>query len=318
MARKSRIHVPGGVYHILLSGNPEEKIFYDDDDYLNFYSLLADGVERFNYKIHAFCLMEDQIHLVLEVGETPLSKIVQNFTFRHTRWINKKVNRKGSLFQGRYKATLIDPNVYLTELVRYVHLAPIRNAAVDTLMQYPWISHHTYLKLHVISWITTDRVLSEFSTTERFARQKYHSFIMQGIGKKTMDFSFLTNQNDRVLGDENFINTMNTLVEKTTDSASPGLEQIVAVVCDHINVDAKDLKSPSQARMLSEARSFIAWFAVKLGAARLSEIAKLFDRDTSTISASIARLEKNFGLQYKLQRLRGEILEKLNKLVFRR
>ena len=107
MARKKRIHVPGGVYHVMMRGNGGQDIFFADQDRYRFYLLLQEGTIRFDYRVHAFCLM-DNVHLAVQVAHIPLSKIIQNLSFRYTKWVNKHQGRMGHLFQGRYKAILID------------------------------------------------------------------------------------------------------------------------------------------------------------------------------------------------------------------
>jgi putative transposase len=103
MIRKPRLHVPGGLYHVRLRGNGEQDIFSDDEDRYHLYLLIQQGVERYGYRVHGFCCMTNPIHLAIQVAEDPLSGIMQNLSFRYTRWINNKQARMGHLFQGRYK-----------------------------------------------------------------------------------------------------------------------------------------------------------------------------------------------------------------------
>ena len=113
MARKPRIHYPGAFYHVILRGNGGQDIFFSKNDRTKFYLLLQEGIERFGHRIHAFCLMTNHIHLVIQIGDIPLSKIMQNVTFRYTRYINARRKEFGHLFQGRYKAILIDADTYI-------------------------------------------------------------------------------------------------------------------------------------------------------------------------------------------------------------
>jgi putative transposase len=108
MARKQRVYCPGAFYHVILRGNSGQTIFFDDKDRTRFYLLLQEGVERFGHRIHAFCLMTNHIHLAIQIADISLSRILQNLCFRYTRWVNWRQGRTGHLFQGRYKAVLID------------------------------------------------------------------------------------------------------------------------------------------------------------------------------------------------------------------
>src|SRR5438128_1261231 len=113
MARKPRIYFPGAVYHVMLRGNGGMRIFFLDEDREYFYFLIGEGIRRYKYEIHGFCLMSNHVHFLLRVGNVSLSKIIQNISFRYTRWINKREKRVGHLFQGRYKAILVDDESYL-------------------------------------------------------------------------------------------------------------------------------------------------------------------------------------------------------------
>ena len=126
MARKPRIHLPGGVYHVMLRGNGGQAISSGDEDYAYLYRLFDEGTQRFGYRVHAFCCMPNHLHLAVQVGEIPLSRALQNVAFRYTRWINRRTQRIGHLFQGRYKALLVEKDAYLVELSRYIHLNPVR------------------------------------------------------------------------------------------------------------------------------------------------------------------------------------------------
>jgi len=126
MARKPRVHVAGGYYHVMMRGNVGSDLFFSNADYCRFLLLLQEGIERYGHRVHAFCLMTNHVHLLIQVGDTPLSRIIQNLGFRYTRYINSKRKEVGHLFQGRYKAILVDEDSYLLELARYIHLNPVR------------------------------------------------------------------------------------------------------------------------------------------------------------------------------------------------
>ena len=124
MARRPRFHLPFGIYHVMLRGNDGLPIFFSDADRCRMSLLLQEGVEQFSHYIHAFCFMSNHIHLAIQVRETSISRIMQNLAFRYARYINKKYDRVGHLFQGRFKSIIVDGNRYLKELVRYIHLNP--------------------------------------------------------------------------------------------------------------------------------------------------------------------------------------------------
>ena len=122
MARSKRYYYPVAFYHVMLRVNHAQDIFFSDVDRYNMCFLLQEGRERYGHRIHAFCFMRNHIHLLIQVGETSLSKIIQNLAFRHTRKINHRMNRLGRLYQGRFKSVLIEEESYFLRLLRYILL----------------------------------------------------------------------------------------------------------------------------------------------------------------------------------------------------
>jgi REP element-mobilizing transposase RayT len=206
MARKPRVHYPGALYHAILRGNSGQTIFFDDNDRTRFYLLIQEGVERFGHRIHAFCLMTNHVHLAIQIADISLSRILQNLSFRYTRWVNWRRGKTGHLFQGRYKAVLIDADTYLQELTRYIHLNPVQAGMVRETEKYPWSSYRAYLGLETIPWLTTDWVLSQFSKRLSVARRAYMRFIQEGKGGGHQEEYHRGSDTDsRILGDDTFI-----------------------------------------------------------------------------------------------------------------
>lgn len=292
MARKPRLHVPGGFYHVILRGNGGQDIFYIKGDRSRFLLLLQEATERFSCRLHAFCLMSNHLHLVIQVSETPLSKIIQNISFRYTRYINKRKKRIGHLFQGRYKAILVDADNYLLELIRYIHHNPVRAAMVTDPAEYQWSSHQNYLGKGNIPFLTTDFVLSQFGKKRAAARKAYHDFILKGITEGRRADFHQGETDSRILGDDGFTDTI--LNRKVTHKKIK-LATIIAYVCEQHNVDEEELRHLSRRRNYAEIRGVIGLLAVKLKAAPLAEVAKHFNRDLSTLSRIVHNVEKKFN-----------------------
>jgi putative transposase len=176
MPRKPRIHFLGAVYHVILRGNAGAPIFFEVRDRYRLYLFLQQTVERFHCRIHGFCLMSNHIHLIMQVAEVPLLRIMQSLALRYTKWINYTQGRTGHVFQGRYKALLLDADAYMLELVRYIHLNPVRAGIASTAEEHPWSGHRAYVGMEVVPWLTTDWVLSFFSDKAEAARKKYQAF----------------------------------------------------------------------------------------------------------------------------------------------
>lgn len=183
MTRKSRIHYPGAVYHAILRGNNKQTIFFSDEDRTQFCLFLQETIEQYDCRIHGFCLMTNHVHLAVQVNLVPLSKNMQSLCTKYARWINWRYQRVGHLFQGRYKAILVEINSYLVELIRYIHLNPVRAKLVEQAKDYSWSGHKTYLGLEEIPWLTTDWVLSTFAEDRQLAQKHYKEFILAGDKK---------------------------------------------------------------------------------------------------------------------------------------
>ena len=145
MARRNRYHLPSATYHVMLRGNAGDQIFDVDQDRCKMSFLIQEGVERYGHKLLAYCFMTNHVHLAIQVGQISLSRIMQNLSFRYTRHINRRRKRIGHLFQGRFKSIMVDSERYLKELVRYIHLNPVRAGIVKLPNQYQWSSHNVYL-----------------------------------------------------------------------------------------------------------------------------------------------------------------------------
>ena len=288
MARKPRIHLPGGLYHVILRGNGGQSVFLRDDDRYRFYLLLHEGTCRFGYRVHAFCLMTNHIHLALQAGDIPLSCGMQNLSFRYTRWINWQEKRTGHLFQGRYKAVVVDGDSYLQELVRYIHLNPVRTGMVKDPEEYPWSGHRAYLGKEFLPWLTTDWIIGQFGKSVAKARAAYRSFVLDGLGEEHRPEFHSGREDSRVLGDDTFL-----------DKCLSGFggipmrltaQEIADKVCLAYNIDETTLKTRSQQRVASEARAVVGWLARELGCVTLSDVGRLVNRDVGSISSAVRRL----------------------------
>jgi REP element-mobilizing transposase RayT len=291
MARKPRVHHPTALYHVIMRGNARQNIFFGDEDRCRFYLLLQEGLERYGHRIHAFCLMTNHIHLVIQVGEVSLSRIMQNLTFRYTRWVNWRQGRSGHLFQGRFKAIMVDADAYLLELTRYIHLNPVRAGIVQSPAEYPWSGHLAYLGEESLPWLTTDWVLSQFTEKSAGARLAYSEFIDQGRDEgHRLDYHSGAANDSRILGGDPFI-------EKVLAQAGArppqrlGLADIIMAVCREYGIEEQEIKAPGKYRNFSAARGMAAWLILETSGTTLAELSRYTGRDVSTLSAAAKALQ---------------------------
>ncbi len=170
MARKPRVEFSGALYHVICRGNQRQVIFRNDADRKYYLDSLERYRQWYGFKVYAYVLMSNHVHMLLETGGMPLSRIMQGLQLRYTGYFNRKYNKVGHLFQGRYKAILCDRDAYLLELVRYLHLNPQRMRSPMQAATYRWSSHGAYLGKGNIVTIETVPVLREFAKSVGKAR----------------------------------------------------------------------------------------------------------------------------------------------------
>ncbi len=185
MGRPLRIEYEGAHYHITTRGNERREVFKSKRDREKFLSYLESAVMRYGAVIHAYCLMDTHFHLLLETPSANLSQIMQHINGAYTNYFNTKRKRSGHLFQGRFKAILIEANEYATELSRYIHLNPVRAGMVKRPEEYPWSSYREYIGVKdAAAWLSTAFVLGYFGEKTAEARERYRSFVEDLLEKE--------------------------------------------------------------------------------------------------------------------------------------
>ena len=214
MTRPLRIEFAGALYHVTSRGNAQEDIYCDDNDRAMFLEILKEVCERFNWVIHAYCLMSNHYHLLVETPDGNLSKGMRHLNGVFTQRFNRTRNRAGHLFQGRYKAILVQKDSYLLELARYIVLNPVRANMVPTPQDWPWSSYRPTAGISAIeSWLTVDWILSSFSDQKNKSLTLYREFVLEGMNRSKI-WNELKNQ--IYLGDESFIDAMQSKVSSQT------------------------------------------------------------------------------------------------------
>ncbi|MCP5418988.1 MAG: transposase [Gammaproteobacteria bacterium] len=313
MARKTRLHIPGGLYHVILRGNGGQSVFFADADRCRLMLLLQEGSSRFDYRVHAFCLMDDHFHLLLQIGDKPLSKLMQNLAFRYTRWVNRGQQRTGHLFQGRYRAILIDQDKYLLELVRYIHLNPVRTGQVPDPADYPWSGHRAYLGQETLPWLTTQEALRRFGVADsERARRRYAGFVTAGITLPAEPRFHRGGRCDtRILGTEGFVHEVLTASTPSVRQP-PALDTVVQEICRAYGLSESQLSSRQAGRLAAQARALTGLIAMQTGAESLTAVSLRFNRDVATLSTGIRRLTAKILAQGNHGNPWGGVLERFD------
>lgn len=292
MAREARLHIPYALYHVSLHSNASESLFVDKQDGLTFYKLLAEGKQKFGHDILGFCLLDDQVHLAIKIAEQPLSQIIHNLTFRYTRWFNSRHQRSGHLFAGRYKATVVQVEKYLPDLIRYLHLSPVRLNLATKPAEFIWSSHRIYLGKDKLDWLNTDLLLNMFDKSNSKARLLYQDFIREGMAHGRPKDLVAAKFTGRVFGDAVFTKTMLGYAEHEQPNKTVSLDQLITAVTTQYQISESELVSLGKQRSSSVARGVLAYLVKQTATISFTDLAKRVNRDATTLSAHASRIEK--------------------------
>jgi len=212
MARPLRLELAGALYHVTSRGDGREDIFLSDEDRVAWLETLAEVCKRFNWVCHTYCQMTNHYHLVIETPDANLSKGMRQLNGVYTQRFNRSHRRVGHVFQGRFKAILVEKDSYLLELARYVVLNPLRAKMVRRLEQWLWSSYRASCgQAAKPDWLQVDFVLSQFGAQRARAVAKYIAFVHEGAGLPSV-WGQLRGQ--VYLGSAAFVGKMQSLVDK--------------------------------------------------------------------------------------------------------
>lgn len=206
MARPLRVEFPGALYHVMARGNARQSIVADDSDRRRLLATVGEVVEKHNVLCHAYCLMNNHYHLLLETPDGNLSHAMRDIGGRYTQQFNRRHRRVGHLFQGRYKAILVEKESFLLELARYIVLNPVRSGLCRSAGMYPWSSYRaTVGRTNVPRWLTIDSVLGRFGEIQHASQRRYAAFVGANRG---VDRALQPEQSQVLLGRPEFIERM--------------------------------------------------------------------------------------------------------------
>ena len=214
MPRFHRLFLTGYPLHVVQRGHDRKPVFDGDADYRYYLDNLREQKGLLDIKIYAFCLMTNHVHIVLQPDSEPgsVSKLMRVLAARQTRRINKARKRSGTLWEGRFKASLIDTDSYLLACCRYVDLNPIRARLVDAPECYQWSSFRSRTGLQPISWLDFDTAYQSLGNSPKSRASRYSRFVAEGIGESEMDLIRQAVRRNQLTGSKHFVDA---IVEKT-------------------------------------------------------------------------------------------------------
>ncbi len=273
MSRPLRLEFAGALYHVTSRGNERKAIYAEDADFDLFLEVLAQVCQRFNWVVHAYCLMTNHYHLLLETPEPNLSQGMRQLNGVYTQQFNRRHHRVGHLFQGRYKAILVQKDSHLLEVCRYIVLNPVRAGMADTCSQWPWSSYRdSCAERNAPPWLAVDQLLLLFAKQRTEAISKYQQFVDAGVGK--VIWGELKQQ--IFLGSEEFVGRLQRQIEL------PGLLSEVPAV------QKRDIAKPLDWYASQGTRNEAIQQAFASGGYSMAELSRYFGLHYGTISRIIS------------------------------
>ena len=322
MARPLRVEYPGAHYHVINRGNAGGNIFKTKKDREKFLNYLGKAVDRFSLTIHTYCLMSNHYHLLVETPKTNLSAAMQWFSVSYAVYYNRRHQRRGHLFEGRFKALLIEADAYLKELSRYIHLNPVRAKLVEKPAAYKWSSYLALIgKTKTPDWLETKRVLGYFGRKKREAVKNFKLFV------EGTDADSLENPTNRaaggfILGDVDFVQWVKEtfLYMREEEKEIPqlqvlkpkiSLERILRSVCDEFGCEGEQIRKKGRKRNL--AREFAIYLSRDLSGLSCRDLGVFFGgvsgaAITMKYNQVIRETAQNRKLQRKINRIKRQIL----------
>jgi len=323
MPRRSRIDAPGALHHIIARGIDRKSIFKDDADKDNFLGRLKNILTNSTTLCFAWALIPNHFHLLLRTGSVPISIVMKRLLTGHAIYFNRKHRRVGHLFQNRYKSILCQEDAYLLELVRYIHLNPIRAKIVPDLKfldKYAYSGHAAIMGKKKNGWQDTDYVLKFFHTKLSIARRRYRENVKKGISvgkrpdliggglvrsaggwdalKGLRRIKAYMKGDERILGDGDFVETVLKASKDEFDrkyllkDRGYDLNAVVDRVAEVLGVNRAEVLSPGRQPRRVQARSLVCYWASRELGMSMVELSKRLKISQPTVSQSANRGEK--------------------------
>lgn len=323
MPRKARIDAPGAFHHIIIRGIERRKIFREDADRVNFLGRLGDIVVDTKTECFAWALIPNHAHMLLRTGCVPIATVMRRLLTGYAVSFNRKYRRHGQLFQNRYKSILCQEDVYMKELVRYIHLNPMRAKLVSEMKgldKYRWSGHRVILGKTKNEWQNIDYVLGLFGDTKLKARRQYRTFVQKGIAegkradltggglirsqggwgqiKALLKSGIRLKGDERILGDSEFVESVLKESDERFErkyllqARGYGFSEVVERVANLLDLEVNEVLRSGKQPHIVEARSLVCFWANRELGMTTVEIARRLGICQSAVSRSSLRGEK--------------------------
>jgi putative transposase len=311
MPRKARLTVTGAIHHIMSRGNAGMQIFVDDEDRRFFLSVLENLLKKNGYLLYAWCLMDNHYHILIRINENPLGSFMRLLNGRYAQYFRKKSKTRGYLFQDRYKSIVTQDQNYIEELVRYIHLNPIRAgicAGMRELDRFPWCGHSVIIGNRSLKSQNTTDVLKRFDCNKKEAIEKYREFLINGLEKEPEFYRSVRSANK---GSENIHNTGSWVIGNREFVAKAlaaqnaqqirfaryakeciDIEEIIGKIVPAMNCSKEEITRRGRNDSRSKARKMCAYILNHHYAIPVIQIARYFKISSPAVSMMIREGEK--------------------------
>lgn len=302
MARPLRITYPGAFYHVASRGNERKVVFKSRADRRQFLSYLASATERYNAAIHCYALMGNHYHLLMETPSGNLPQIMRHINGAYTTYFNRRRNRAGHLFQGRYKAILVEKDAYAKELSRYIHRNPVKAGLTEKAADYEWTSYRAYIgALAAPEWLRPDFILGAFSPRRAVARRRYEAFVNR-IPVADCDSPLQEAAGGIILGSPAFVESIKAahLANKPAGRDLPEMRNLQDQPSASFIDGTVERIAPEAPKLV---RNLKIYFNHRYSGLRLKQIGQRFAIGESAVSQVCRRLDKRKAGDAVLSRL---------------
>jgi REP element-mobilizing transposase RayT len=291
VARPPRVEFPGALYHVIVRGNERKPVFRDDADRELYLRRLGHYRERFEFRLIAYCLMTNHVHLALETGKVPLSRILHGLQSSYTQAFNRRHHRSGHLFQGRYKAFLVDADRYLLALLRYIHCNPLEARLAERAENFVWSSDRFYRRGRAPGWFDLDRGYFLMGARPGSEARGYRELMGAEDPERYDEIRSLA---QTFKGDEDFAAAAMRIVEvPELVRRSLTVEQIARAVARSLKLDLQSLRTPSRRADASRARALTAYLGKLYGRIPYARTAEFLNRSGASIARDVLALDQS-------------------------
>lgn len=288
MARRLRRHVPGGFYHVTLRGNHRHPIFFSDTDHDLLDTVVAEAVDRLKARIHAYCWMTNHLHLLVQVSDAPLSRLMLRIASQYARRVQASLATTGHLFERRYRAVLVDADHYLLSLIRYIHLNPVRAGIVADPGDYLWSSHRAYLGKTPPPWLYPDFALRLLGGPSSETAARYLAFMNSAEDCRWGEGGLKPHADQPdVLGSDEFL--AHLCIDGWQPRLQKSLEDLLGECCEQFQIAPDALASSSRSRHLACARAWLGHRVVAERVTSVSALARRLRRSEAALRQVMAR-----------------------------